>query len=133
MDDREVAVTQREVASLWVKTARKVGGWSFDYSEASVTLLDEVIDDLWDPDRRPGEEELDSLTKLMGAYLGEVMIRNQGGRWSWSPDRQMPALLVGQTRWAYVLDKVYKRQVHGAEHSLVQFYEFYRSRWVPGT
>jgi elongation factor P--beta-lysine ligase len=50
-----------------------------------------------------------------------------------SPERQMPALLVGQTRWAFVLDKVYKRQVHGAEHSLVQFYEVSKSRWVAGT
>jgi hypothetical protein len=51
VDDREVAATQREVAALCVKTARKIGGRSFDYSEASVTLLDEVIDDLWDPEQ----------------------------------------------------------------------------------
>jgi hypothetical protein len=53
VDEREVAATQRRVAALWVETARKIGGWSFDYSEASVTLLDEVIDDLWDPEQPP--------------------------------------------------------------------------------
>jgi len=51
------------------------------------------------------------------------MIRDQRGRPGWSPERQMPALLERQTRWAFVLDKVYKTQIHGAEHSLVQFYE----------
>jgi hypothetical protein len=98
----------------------------FDYSEASVGRLDDFAGQLWDPDRPPGEDELDNLTKLMGAYLGEVMIRHVRGRWRWDPDGRIPVIETDPGRLTYVLDKVYKRQVMGKEHDLATYYEEFK-------
>jgi hypothetical protein len=125
---RDLTVKQRKVSELFLETAKKLGDMTFDYSEQSVEQLESFVDRLWDPNAPPSEAELDSLTKLIGAYLGEVMIRNVGGHWAWSPDRNMPAIETDQGSWAYVLDKVYKRQVAGSEESLVEFYEAFKTR-----
>ena len=120
----DLADRQRKTAELFVKTSRKLAGVEFDYSEDSGLALDPWIDRLWDPSRPPSEAELDSNTKLMGAYLGEVMIRHGGGRWVWSEG--VPAI-ERQGKIANVVNKVYKRQVNGPADSLEAFYlEFQR-------
>jgi hypothetical protein len=123
--DRDLAKKQRQVAELFVKTAGAPDR-KFDFSEDSVKRLDDFVDTLWP--KPPSEEELDSLTKLMGAYLGEVMIRTVGGEWRWTDERRVPVLANGTTS-AFVLDKVYRRQTVGPTESLTAFYDAYRSRF----
>lgn len=122
----DIGDRMRSVAALFVETAERFG-ITFDYSEASVELLEDWVDHLWGPEGpAPTEAELDSNTKLAGAYLGEVMIRHAGGRWAWASDPHQPAIEMSPGRTALVLNKVYKRQVNGPHESLVDFYAEYR-------
>jgi hypothetical protein len=64
--------------------------WKLDYSEESVQTLEEMIKQQfgdWRPWRR-GKVAAKNLpvASLVGAYLGEVMIRHFGGHWGWMPD-----------------------------------------------
>jgi hypothetical protein len=120
-----LAKTQRKVAELFVKTAGSPDR-QFDFSAGSVKRLDDFVDTLWP--KPPSEEKLDSLTKLMGAYLGEVVLRTVGGEWRWTDDRRIPVVANGTTS-AFVLDKVYRRQTVGRSESLTAFYEAYRARF----
>ncbi len=114
---------QHQVAALFVDTAARYGR-TFDYSEAGIRDLDDWVDNLWDPSGpRPTEAELDTNTKLVGAYLGEIIIRNIGGQWVMANDPRQPAVEIKPGRVALVLNKVYKRQVNGTqESSLAEFY-----------
>lgn len=119
--------TQRKIAELFVDTARDIGGLALDYSEASVAELDGWVDRLWDPNGpTPTENQLDSNTKLIGAYLGEIMIRHGGGWWVWNPEPRQPVVETNG-RIAMVLNKVYKRQVNGPADSLADFSAAFRS------
>lgn len=126
-NNKDLPETQRRVAETFVSTAVNLAGVDFDYSEASVDWLESFVDGLWDPQVTPTEAELDNLTKLMGAYLGEVMIRNVGGTWAWSQERAMPTIEASRGT-AFVLDKVYKRQVVGRQESLIDFYKTFKAR-----
>lgn len=119
----DAAAWARATARLFVETAERRGFRWFDFSEDSVELLDDFADRLWDPTVQPSDAELDSLTKLMGSYLGQVLVRNSSIRWTWLPDRQLPALLIPPHEVAHVLDKAYKRQVNGRQDSLAAFYK----------
>lgn len=63
--------------------------WKLDYSEESVQTLEEMIEQQfgdWRPWRR-GKVAAKNLpvASLVGAYLGEVMIRHFGRHWGWMP------------------------------------------------
>ena len=127
----DLASRQRQVAELFVETAYRMGGVTFDYSEASVDGLDAWVDRLWDPQGPPpSEDELDSNTKLIGAYLGEVMIRHGSGHWVWNSDPEQPAVETNG-HVALVVNKAYKRQVNGSGDSIADFYAEFRRRSTP--
>ncbi len=116
------SATQRDVAHLFVHVAAQLGV-TFDFSDASVPLLDAWVDRLWDPaGPRPSEDELDSNTKLIGAYLGEVIIQSVGGRWVWSQDPKQPAIEVRPGQIALPLNRAYKRQVNGSGETIQDFF-----------
>ncbi len=123
----DLGTKQRHVADLFVETARNLADVHLDYSAGSLDQLEAFVDRLWDPEHPPSEAELDNLTKLMGAYLGEVMIRTVDGRWAWDPEGRIPVIETDRG-FAFVLDKVYKRQVFGADESLVAFYRNFQAR-----
>jgi hypothetical protein len=128
-DEVELAEGQRFVADLFVHTAASLGGMTFDFGEASVALLDQFADQLWDPaEGRPSEEQLDHLAKLMGSYLGEVMIRNVGGSWVWGDGGRIPAVRFDASLLAYVIDKAYKRQINGRSDDFGRFYDEFKRR-----
>ena len=60
----------------------------------------------------------------MGAYLGEVVVRNGGGQWTYHPG-QPPAIREAHSRQRLYIpyNKVAKRLTVGPEHSLLSFYE----------
>ena len=121
----EVTGKMRRMADLFVGAAAKFGVTSFDYSERSIGDLDDWADRLWDPaGPQPGPAELDSSAKTMGAYLGEVIIRNLGGRWVWVEAEGMsqPAVALPGGGNAMVANKAFKRQLNGRDDSFDAFY-----------
>ena len=70
--------------------------WELDYSEQSVQTLEEMIEQQFEDWRlwRSGKVAKKNLpiASLVGAYLGEVMIRHLGGHWGWMPEFDLAAV-----------------------------------------
>ena len=106
--------------------------WKLDYSEESVQTLEEMIEQQfgdWRPWRR-GKVAAKNLpvASLVGAYLGEVMIRHFGGHWGWMPDFDVAAVRLLSGTWTSPPAKAQKRFVNGKEDDLVFYYEALRTR-----
>jgi hypothetical protein len=125
-EQRQLRKDMRRFASILVRTAREEAGWTFDYSERSIPLLDEYVDTLWPPDEPPSEKQMDEMALVIGAYLGEVMIRNVGGGWAFDKERLPSVTFDGET-FGHPLAKAYKKQAEGPHHNFVQFYDFYKN------
>jgi len=61
------------------------------------------------------------------AYLGEVMIRNVGGRWGWMPEFDVAAVQRSSGTCTSPPAKAQKRFVKGKDDDLVFYYEALKS------
>lgn len=119
-----LAERQRALADLFVDSAQRIGGVAFDYTAASVIVLEAWADNLWDPTGPPPpQEEYESNATLMGSYLGEVIIRTIGGQWVWDASVGQPGVEVRPGGVALVLNRAFMRQVEGRAKSLVDYYK----------
>ena len=114
-------------AGALVQAFTGAGIVGLDYSPASLTVLDQVIDREWPPGQKPATETIG----MMGAYLGEVLVRNLGARWTDQTPTGEPGLKVGDGI-AFPLSKVVKRVDIGNTHSLSHFYSELASYLVQG-
>ena len=106
--------------------------WEFDYSEESIRMLEEMIDRPfadWRPWRsgKVAKKNL-PIASLVGAYLGEVMIRHVGGHWGWMPDFDVAAVQLPSGTWTSPPAKAQKRFLNGKEDDLVFYYEALKSQ-----
>ena len=102
----EVAANMSHAADICVRNAAKQEV-VLDYSEGSVEILDAMIDSFWGP-AGPGSESFDGMVTVLGAYLGEVMVRNLDAKWTFNAEYQTPAVLVG-SRSYFPLARLAKR------------------------
>jgi hypothetical protein len=106
--------------------------WELDYSEQSIRTLEEMIDRQfadWRPWRsgKVAKKNL-PIASLVGAYLGEVMIRHVGGHWGWMPDFDVAAVQLPSGTWTSPPAKAQKRLLNGKEDDLVVYYEALKSQ-----
>ena len=106
--------------------------WELDYSEQSIRMLEEMIDQQfadWRPWRsgKVAKKNL-PIASLVGAYLGEVMIRHVGGHWGWMPDFDVAAVQLPSGTWTSPPAKAQKRFLNGKEDDLVLYYEALKSQ-----
>jgi hypothetical protein len=106
--------------------------WELDFSEQSVQTLAEMIEQQfgdWRPWRR-GEVAKKNVpsASLVGAYLGEVVIRHRGGHWGWMPEFDVAAVQLPSGTWTSPPAKAQKRFLNGKEDDLVFYYEALRTR-----
>jgi hypothetical protein len=83
-----IADVMRAYAADAVKHAKRQYGFDLDYSEASLEQIDRMLDDrmqgkVIEPDKLTSEQQEDLWVycKMIGGYVGEVVIRNLGGTW----------------------------------------------------
>ena len=100
-----------------------------DYGPASVTTLEQLIDD-------QAAVDLDFQSRLWGSYFGEVLRRRWDGNWVLAPypggqsESVVPTLDVrGSRLWPTM--KVYRRLTLGAAESLSSFYAMVEQRLGP--
>jgi hypothetical protein len=119
----------RDHAELAVRVAREEYDTELDYSSESLERLDGEIDSLRE-DGLDGEEAAEVLF-VFGCYLGEVMVRQLGGRWvpvgrsplkDVSPWPMVVTLADGST-WD-TIGKVYKRLELGDSEFLPSFFQW---------
>jgi hypothetical protein len=73
---------------------------------------------------KPDNATLPYLTAVMGAYLGELAVRNGRGRWAYNAEAKAPAVELPSGTRCFPQHKVAKRLNVGSEHSLWAFYEY---------
>jgi hypothetical protein len=116
----------KRLADEFVESMRDFG-WELDYSEKSVETLEAMIDRQfgdWRPWRRGQVARKNfPIASLVGAYLGEVMIRNVGGQWGWMPEFDVAAVQLPSGGWTSPPAKAQKRFVDGKQDDLVFYYE----------
>jgi hypothetical protein len=83
-----IADVMRAYAADAVNYAKRQYGLDLDYSEASLEHVDRMLGDRRQgavivPEKLSAQEQKDLWTycKMIGGYVGEVIIRNQGGTW----------------------------------------------------
>ncbi|MBP0725797.1 hypothetical protein J5Y03_11505 [Bacillus sp. RG28] len=106
-------------------------GISLDYSEDSLKLLDEILEEyhLGLPKgikklffRGPSEEDIVQMSKIWGGYLGEVIRRNIGGEWEMSKNFNNAISLTINNTEIYPPAKVNKRIINGKEDEVFFYY-----------
>ena len=118
----EILNELKRIAQIHVDTAKQISGLDFDYSEASMALLDPMIEENW------GENpptQLESIVKIIGAYIGEVIVRHLQGQWAegdgrWVVEFPLPDGSIGK---ANVFYKTQNRFTNGMEDSLGYYYQ----------
>jgi hypothetical protein len=89
-----------------------------DFSPASLTRLDDALGKFYEP----GHEFLPMMVMEWGAYVGEVVVRNLGGRWHPAEDWTDCYVEVGKAM-AYPMRRMASRVTEGPESSLAFWYE----------
>lgn len=111
-----------------VQIAEKEYLRQLDYSENSIEVLEEIVDQVADKIDQEKEEE---QVRLWGGYFGEFLRRRYAGEWSMTvyPGgiTSVPTLEVRGSR-LYPLMKVYRRLTMGRPEDLVRFYRMVADR-----
>ena len=107
----------KEGSEHTVSQMRDQGVSNFDYNEVSVKFLSEVITD---ERLRLSENAKRILPELWGAFLGEVIIKELGGKWVKLGDQY--AVLVSDSHICFPLNKVHEQIVNGEIDSIYGFY-----------
>ncbi|HET6452803.1 MAG TPA: hypothetical protein VFI02_00240 [Armatimonadota bacterium] len=131
--NKEMAVTAEEA----VRTAKEQFGITLDYSENSVKSVEEILTRIY-KQLHPNvfkhlfggrqepitEQQLEEITHLWGAYIGEIIRKNHGGTWSevqWPSEGMFTALKIGDDITVFPPNKVKKRLTFG-DSDKVDFY-----------
>jgi hypothetical protein len=114
-----------------VDFARNNFGITLDYTSQSVRQVEAMAEKLVQARpknfvsklfrKSPSEEELQTVCKMLGGYIGEVYRRAKGGEWA--VNQEFQALGVQQAEsWIFPPAKVHKRLTNGAEDNLWSYF-----------
>lgn len=98
MQSQELSELMQASAQDAIAYAAEQHQLTLDFSLVSLSLVDQLLSKLHsDQQSRPHSGEmLFTLCNIMGAYVGEVFIRNVGGSWqSDNSDQTAPYMAVG--------------------------------------
>lgn len=134
MSDQALAEQMAADAADAVQLADSHFDESLDFSEASVSVIERMVEDVeysLPEGRSPGNISL--LCRLWGAYIGEVFRRNLGGEWlKWKDQYGEAIAFKCNNVTVFPHDKVRKRFAQGTEHHLAAYYKTFRNEMSPG-
>jgi len=114
-----------------VDFARQRFGISLDYSHASVEQVESIAAKLFQSQPKgfvgklfhkgPSEEEIQTICKMLGGYIGEVLRRTKGAEWAINQEFSAIGLQNGET-WLFPPAKIHKRLANGAEDNLWSYF-----------
>ncbi len=120
-------------AELMVDVAERVSDIELDFTPRSLASVDSIIEGF----RKEGvnAEEIAATLFCFGCYVGEVILRNHGGKWVEAKDTPMsnfayfPIILkTGEKSFCNPIGKVFKRFETGEEDNLVYFYKIFTEK-----
>ncbi|WP_126419525.1 hypothetical protein [Asticcacaulis excentricus] len=116
-----------------VEYAQERFGVDLDFSADSVARLENLLVTLHKSlpkgriqklfKKSPTDEEIRLMSKVLGAYLGEVIRRNKGGEWASNEQFDALGLYFGDDKWVFPVAKVHKRLMNGEEDNVFSFYQ----------
>jgi hypothetical protein len=114
-----------EYANEAVRTAWRDHRLSLDFGDASIEILEQILDG-------QAPVDLDFQTRLWGSYFGEVIRQRFGGEWELTPPPAgghvlVPTVIANGAR-LYPLMKVYRRLTMGHDEALPAFYQMISGR-----
>ncbi|NQD36092.1 hypothetical protein HPT27_03585 [Permianibacter sp. IMCC34836] len=114
-----------------VDFARNNFGVSLDYTAESVEKIEVMANRLFQAKPKgflgkfirkgPSEEEIQTVCKMLGGYIGEVYRRTKGGEWAINQEYQTIGLTSGEA-WIFPPAKVHKRLTNGTEDNLQSYF-----------
>jgi hypothetical protein len=120
LDDSQVAKSMADLADAFVRGAAEEGH-HFDFAPENASRLDALVDMFLDS--QPRDDVVHSMVMSMGAYVGELIVRNAAGIWTYEPQTSAPGIKLRTGLLCFPLNKVGKRITVGPEHSIAQFVE----------
>jgi len=126
-------------AKLAVSQLQKRAGGKLDYSEKSLGMIEEILEEtsLY-KDQLPKKDQ-DALVELIGSYILEVVHRKHGGKYLWHDKENQPVLVVGEPKFHVAIitfNKVRGRMSGDKADNIPFFYEGFAERVksaTPGT
>lgn len=116
--DLRVAVDMAQLAEGFIAAAASQGQ-EFTYDVVNAEHLDPWVDEFRTSDA--SDEVTHNVIMGLGAYVGELIVRNGGGQWAYDADEHAPVVRLNNDLECYPLNKVAKRIHVGPEHSIAQF------------
>ncbi len=129
---QEILNELKRLAQIYVDTSKSISGLDFDYSEASIALLDPMIEENWGA--KP-PVQLEAVVQIIGAYIGEVISRNLHGQWIENNNGRWVVEIIatdGSKMEANVFYKTQKRLTNGMEDSLGYYYQMMKQMQEKG-
>jgi hypothetical protein len=126
--DEQVAVDMQRFARIFIEGAAAAGD-TLGWDAGAALQLDGLCEAFLASG--PDEDGIGRMTLVMGAYLGELIVRNGNGRWTYDPRAPAAGVDTPARRRFFPHNKVGKRLTAGAEHSLWVFYDVAVSGRVP--
>ncbi|PRX47576.1 hypothetical protein B0I33_105155 [Prauserella shujinwangii] len=131
MSAGDMASAMRDRAGSFV-AAQAAAGRSFTWEPAEVSRLDGVIEAFVRAEPDSAAEH--DMVMSMGSYLGELLVAQAGGRWSYDQESSAATVLLPNGLVAYPHNKVAKRLHHGGDHSLFSYFWYATTRQLlPGS
>ena len=109
----------REAAEDVVSQMRDDLGVELKYDEASIEWLDGYINRIR---TQLNSDGFVGLALVLGAYVGETIIRNYGGEWAYFDQTEQWGIRFDNGDGAFPIAKVYKQLEEGEFESVLSFY-----------
>lgn len=117
--DEQVAEHMLAFAQMFVDGAAAEAR-NFDWEAGSAQSLDGLCESFLAAG--PSQDVVESMVLTMGSYLGELIVRHGGGRWTYDPDAGTAAIDLPFGQRCFPHNRVDKRLSRGSAHSLRLFY-----------
>jgi len=146
----ESKVTIESMTQKAIQESKKFSK-ELDYSEKSLQDVEEILDSINKDikgnimknifrklkNQVPTDSEIWSMATVWGAYVGEVMCRNNQDRCKWMYEHipgsgSVLFIQVDNNNQANPMEKVYKRLKNGPEDNVVSFYNVFKSLVLTG-
>lgn len=127
----DLAAQVREKAALAVSQFQARAGGRLDYSEQSLSIVEEMLAEASPYAKGMPPADVKALVELMGSYILEVGRRQHGGTYQWHEARSQPVLVVGPPKFSVAMmtfDKVRGRLSGDPADNIVFFYEGFSAR-----
>lgn len=118
--ETETAAAMRSMAEVFL-TGALADGFDFGWDGRDAGRLDDLCDRLAIPGQRRVTTR-QALAARMGAYVGELLVRNADGRWVYDEEGRSAAVELPGGRRVFPAERVAQRIAVGHHHSIGEFY-----------